>query len=130
MDSRTGTYEFTPEQNEILRNVATWSSRLSWMLVGSAVVVSIGAIATFEASSIGALIASAIFFTVGLSLRGATSSMRAVVDTAGNDMEHLMTALEGLGSAMRVMAILFFVGAILFTVAIIAIGAWMASLPS
>lgn len=128
MDSQAGHYEFTPEQNEVLHGVATWAGRLAWILMGGAAVIAIGAILTFEASAIGALIAAAIYFAVGLSLRGAASSMRAVVETAGNDLAHLMTALGSLGSALRVMSILFLLGAILFTVAIVAIGAWMASL--
>ncbi|MSR20780.1 MAG: hypothetical protein EXR91_07350 [Gemmatimonadetes bacterium] len=128
MDSKPGHYEFTPEQNEVLRGVATWAGRLAWILMGGAAVMAIGAILTFEASAIGALIAAAIYFGVGLSLRGVGSSMRALVETAGNDLAHLMTALESLGSALKVMGILFLFGAILFTVAIVAIGAWMGSL--
>ncbi len=127
MDSDTGHYEFTPAQNEILKKAATWAGVLAWILMASGGLMAIGGILSLDASAIGVLIAAAIYFMIGLNFRGAAVSMKAVVETAGNDIDHLMTALDKLGSAFKVMGILFLLGVILFVVAILGVGAWMAT---
>ena len=126
MDSDTGHYEFTAAQNEILKKAATWAGLLAWILMASGGLMAIGGILSLDASAIGVLIAAAIYFMIGLNFRGAAVSMKAVVETAGNDIDHLMTALDKLGSAFKVMGILFLLGVILF-VALVAYGAMLAS---
>lgn len=130
MDEPGGHYEFSLEQNGILGKAALWTSLFAWIMLGSAVLMALGGLLTGEAVSIGALIAAAIYFTIGLTFRGAAQSMSAVVQTTGNDIEHLMTALDKLGSAFKVMTIVFVVGVLLSLVATIAIWAWMSSLPT
>jgi len=127
MASQPLQYEFTPAQNDILGKAATWIGLFSWIMMGSATLLALGGFLTAEASSIGALIAAAIYFIIGLTFRGAATSMQAVVQTAGNDMDHLMTALDKLGSAFKVMGIVFLVGVILFVAATVSLWAWMSS---
>lgn len=128
MDDHSGHYEFSLEQNHILRKTATWTSIFAWIMMVSSGIMALGGLLTGEASSIGALIAAAIYFTIGLTFRGAATSMSAVVQTAGNDIEHLMSALDKLGSAFKVMAIVFLVGVVLSALVTVAIWAWMSSL--
>ena len=128
MSSEAGRYEFTPAQNEILTRTATWTRLVAWILIASAGLMAVGAILTGEASAIGALIASAIYFIIGLNFRDAATSMRSVTETAGNDIEHLMTGLDKLGSALKVMGILLLVGVVLFVAATVSIWTWMGSI--
>ena len=126
MDSDTGHYEFTAAQNEILKKAATWAGLLAWILMASGGLMAIGGILSLDVERLGALIAAAIYFIIGLNFRGAAVSMKTVVETAGNDIDHLMTALDKLGSAFMVMGILFLLSVILF-VALVAYGAMLAS---
>lgn len=128
MDSRTAQHEFTPEQNTILQKAATWTALFAWIMIGCAILMALGGLLSGEAGSIGALIAAAIYFTIGLTFRGAAQSMQAVVHTSGSDIDHLMTALDKLGSAFKVMGIVFLVGAVASVVATVAIWSWMSSL--
>lgn len=130
MESQARHYEFDAGQNETIRKAATWSGVLAWIMMVSAGLMALGGVLSRDESAIGAVIVAAIYFVIGLYLRGAAVSMQAVVQTAGNDIEHLMIALDKLGSAFKVIGILFLLGAILFVVAIVALGAWMTSLPS
>jgi hypothetical protein len=128
MDQSAGHYEFSAQQNRVLRKAATWTRLFAWIMMISAGLMAIGGILTGEASSIGALIVAAVYFLVGFTFRGAAVSMSAVVQTAGNDIEHLMAALEKLGSAFKVMSILFLIGVILFVAVTVSIWYYMASL--
>ena len=130
MSEAGGHYEFSGEQNAILAKTATWSRLLAWILIGSSVLMAIAAALSGEGGAMGALVAAAIYFVIGLSLKDAALSMTAVVETAGNDIEHLMTALDKLGSAFKTMAIVFLIGVIISVVVTVAVWAWMSSLPS
>ena len=128
MDSQTAQHEFSSEQNEILQKAATWTSLFAWMMMASSGLMAIGGFLSGEATSIGALIAAAIYFTIGFTFRGAAKSMGKVVHTTGNDIDHLMDAVDRLGSAFRVMGIVFLLGAVASVVATVGIWAWMSSL--
>jgi hypothetical protein len=130
MDSQPGRYEFTPSENQTLSKVDRWGGLLAWVLMGSAGLLAIAAILSREAASIGSLIVAAIYFIIGLNLRGAADAMHEVVATTGNDIDHLMTALDKLASALRVMAITLLAGVILFVVSVVMIANWMESLAS
>jgi uncharacterized membrane protein len=130
MEAHTGQYEFTASQNATMGRAARWSSLLSWILMGSAAVLALAAILSGEAASIGSLIVAAVYFVIGLNFRGAARAMGHVVETTGNDIDHLMTALDELGSALKTMSILFLVGVVVFAVAVVVLTRWMASVPS
>jgi uncharacterized membrane protein YczE len=127
MDSQVGHYEFSPAQNEILKRAARWTGLFAWIMMVGSGLMAVGAVFSGEAASVASLIAAAIYFIVGLSFRGAASSFQAVVQTTGNDMDHLMVALDKVASAFKVMSIVFLVGVILLVVATVAVWAWMAS---
>lgn len=130
MESQAAQHEFSAAENEVLKKAAKWTGFFAWiMFIGSAL-MAVGGVFSGEASAIGALIAAAIYFTIGFSFRGAAASMHAVVETSGNDVDHLMTALDKLGSAFKVMSIVFIVGVVISVGATVAIYAWMSSLPT
>jgi len=128
MENAPTQHEFTAQQNQILQKTATWTGLFAWMMMVSSALMAIGGLLSGEASSIGALIAAAIYFTIGFTFRGAATSMGEVVRTTGNDIDHLMDAIDKLGSAFRVMGIVFLVGAIASVIATVGIWAWMSSL--
>ncbi|MDH3422815.1 MAG: hypothetical protein OEN00_07465, partial [Gemmatimonadota bacterium] len=99
MDSQPAQHEFTQAQNEILAKTATWTGLFAWIMMISAGLMALGGILSGEASSIGALIAAAIYFIIGFTFRDAAKSMREVVQTSGNDIDHLMSAVDKMGSA-------------------------------
>ena len=123
MDGDTGHYEFTAAQNEILKKAATWAGLLAWIMMASGGLMALGGSLSGDAIAIAALISAPIYLIIGLNFRGAAASMKAVVETAGNDIDHLMTALDKLGSAFKVMGILFLLGVILFVGAVVTFGA-------
>jgi len=127
MDAPSGRYEFSAAENEVLASVVRWSALLAWFLMIGAGVVAVGAALSGEAASIGSLIVAAIYFLIGLNFRGAARSMASVVETSGNDIEHLMAALGRLASAFRITAITLLVGSVLFVVAVVSIWRWMGS---
>ena len=124
---RGGSYEFDSEQNVVLSKTATWVSLFAWILIASSVLSAIGGVVSADEASIGMLIASGIYFIAGLRLRGSASSMKQVVETEGNDIEHLIDALDKLGSAFKTMGIVFLVGIVVFVSVTVWLWSWMAA---
>lgn len=102
-------YEFKSVENETIAKAAKWISFWSWVAILSGIVMGLGSVFSFN--PVG-LVMAAVYVVVGVYYRGAASSMQSVVQTAGNDIAHLMTALEKLASAFKVMGILFIVGVV------------------
>lgn len=127
MDQNAAQYEFTPAQNEILGRAARWTGLFAWIMIVGSVLMALAAIFSGEGTSIVALIMAAVYFLIGLTFRGAAVSMNQVVRTEGNDMDHLMTAVDKLGSAFKIVGIVFLLGVVLTAVATVAIWAWMSS---
>jgi hypothetical protein len=128
MDSQSAQHEFTDAENQVLRKAATWTGLFAWMMMVSSGLMAVAGLLSGEATSIGALIAAAIYFAVGFTFRGAAKSMGEVVRTTGNDIDHLMDAVDKLGSAFKVMGIVFLVGAVASVIATVGIWSWMSSL--
>ena len=122
MDSSASQYEFTPEQNEVLESAARWVGVFAWIMIASSIIMTIGGVLSADEGSIGALIAAAVYFTVGMSFRGSASSMQEVVKTEGNDIPHLMAALDSLASAFQVMGILILIGVTSVALSLVVLG--------
>ena len=58
----------------------------------------------------GGLALGAVYIVIGAYFRGAGRSLQSVVETEGDDVDHLMSALGNLRSAFRVMVIITAVG--------------------
>lgn len=111
-----GGHEFGPYENDVIGKAGKWIGYWSWIAVLSGVATIITGFLTPE-DIVGALIMGAVYIFVGVYFRGAAGSMKAVVETAGNDVQHLMTAMDKLSSAFRVMVLLVFIGVVLALVA-------------
>jgi hypothetical protein len=106
-------HEFTAEENEILAELALWSGILGTLKLVQAVIGILGK----------NLIGGAIELAVGLSLLGGRKALRAAVDTSGNDVDHLMVAVDKLATVFQLRLILSLLGAIaiVFLVVVFAI---------
>lgn len=105
------THEFGPAENAVIGNAAKWIGYWSWIAIISGVISALGAFVSED--PIGSVIMGAIYVIIGAYFRGAAASMDEVVSTAGNDVAHLMTALDKLSSAFKVMVLLVFIGVVL-----------------
>lgn len=106
-------HEFGPHENEVIRSAAKWIGYWSWIAIISGVLLGVGGLVGED--PIGGLIMGTIYVIVGAYFRGAAGSMKEVVSTAGNDVAHLMTALDKLSAAFKVMVLLVFIGVVLAT---------------
>lgn len=112
-------HEFGPHENQIIGKAGKWIGYWSWIAIVSGALMIIGGILDSE-DLIAGLIMGGVYIGVGAYFRGAASAMSDVVSTAGNDVQHLMTALDRLSSAFKVMVLLVLIGAVLALVAGIA----------
>lgn len=102
-------YEFTPGQNETLGTTARWVGIWAWFAIAAGAFMIVGGLFTLP-QGIANLVLGGVYLFVGISFRGAAGSLRSVVETAGSDVDHLMSALESLRTAFKVMVILTAVG--------------------
>lgn len=115
-----GHYEFNPYENAILAKTAgrarLWgaiSALLGFVQMGA----SCGMVARADLAA--ALPLGLIGVIVGFTFVGVGNSLRSAVDTRGNDLSHLMQALQKLGAAFMIQAVctvLAFVMAVLVLV--------------
>ncbi len=85
-------YEFTAEQNTTVATVARWAKALAILMFVQA------AFALFSGNWLGA----AIDMCLGLPLWGGGTSLTNVVVTQGNDIGHLMQALDKLSTVFAI----------------------------
>jgi hypothetical protein len=109
-------YEFTQEENETLDELAVWSG-------GLAIVKFIqGGLGILGQNPLGAM-AEVI---VGVSLMSARKALRSAVTTEGNDIDHLLQAVDKLSTVFLVrwiIAIIIVVVLALLVVAVVALAA-------
>ena len=111
-----GAHEFGPYENEVIGKAGRWIGYWSWIAIVSGIAMMVGGIFA-EGDLLGGLIMGTVYLFIGIYFRGSASAMKEVVETAGNDVQHLMTALDKLGSAFKVMVLLVFIGVILALIA-------------
>lgn len=104
-------HEFGPHENDVIDRAGTWIGYWSWIAILSGVLLGIGALVSED--PVGSVIMGTIYVIVGAYFRGAAASMKEVVTTAGSDVAHLMTALDKLAAAFKVMVLLVFIGVVL-----------------
>lgn len=115
-----GTYEFNEAENSIIDKAA---GRAKLWGVISTVIGAMEVLAT--CGSIGnpgfavALPLGIVGIVVGITFVGVGNALKNVVNTRGNDVAHMMTAIEKMGSAFLIQAIVTIVGITLFAVAMV-----------
>jgi len=101
-------HEFTREENEILAELATWSGALGTLKMFQTGLGLLG----------GNVLGALVELAVGLSLFGGRKALRSAVDTAGNDIDHLMVAVDKLATVFQLRLILSLLAAILIGAAL------------
>jgi len=96
-------HEFTREENQIVGELATWSGGLGILKLMQTGLGLVG----------GNVIGAAIELTVALALLGGHKALRKAVDTAGNDVDHLMVAVDKLATVFLLRIVLSLVAAVL-----------------
>jgi hypothetical protein len=103
-----GGYEFNDQENAVISQAAFWARLLGIFLIIT------GAVALLNCN----VISFALDLAVGIAFLGGATSLTAVVNTQGNDVQHMMTALTKLGSAFKIRVIVT-----LIAVGLLAVGA-------
>ncbi len=88
-------YEFTVSQNVIIQKTATYAKL--WGIIS----IFVGAIQILVAQ----LPAGIVSIIIGMVFIGVAGSLKAVVVTEGNDIDHMMAALQKLGNAFLIQVI-------------------------
>ena len=114
MEASGAGYEFSPLENETIAKAAKWIGFWSWVAIVGGALIGVASAVSFD---LAGLIMAVVYVIIGLYYRGAATSMKSVVETAGNDIAHLMTALDKLASAFKIMGILFIIGIVLAVIA-------------
>jgi len=111
-----GTYEFSEMENQIIEKTAsrakTWGI-ISIVIGALQALVGLGSFAAPQLA--GTLIQGIVSIIIGVTFLGAGNSLKAVVDTQGNDIPHMMTALQKIGSA-------FFIQIVMTIIAVVLVG--------
>lgn len=94
-----GGYEFDQQQNAAIDQAAFWARLLGIFLIIT------GAVAMLNCN----VVTFALDLAVGIAFLGGATAFKAVVNTQGNDVMHLMTALTKLGNAFKIRVIVTFI---------------------
>lgn len=98
--SLMGEYEFTDAENEVISGAALWAKLLGIFMIIT------GVFALLQCNPV----TFGINLAVGISFLGGATSLKLVVDTQGNDIQHMMIALGKLRSAFRIRVIVVLIG--------------------
>ena len=117
----SGTYEFSEIENAVVSKTARWTKFWGWLwILGGVLMVALG-VSALPAGAVN-MVFGAVYLVIGWYFKGAGESLQAVVETSGDDIGHLMTALEKLGSVFKTTMVFTLVGIVLAVVAGIIIG--------
>ena len=114
MSGSFGNYEFNDMENQIIDKTA--SRAKLWGIISTTigalqVLGSCGAVA--NASMASYLPSGIIAIVIGVTFMGVGSSLKMVVQTQGNDLMHMMQALQKMGSAFMVQIVCAIIGFVL-----------------
>ena len=112
-----GPYEFGERENAVVGETATWVRYWSLIAIVGGVLMLIGGVFTLGSGGFVQLVLGAIYIFVGVTFKGSAAALRSVVETTGDDVGHLMTALDKLGTAFKVMVVAVAIGIALAVVA-------------
>jgi hypothetical protein len=109
MGMQYGNYEFNELENGIIEKTASRAKLWGWIstVLGALQLLggSCGAIANVQMAFYVPY--GIVMLIVGITFIGVGNSLRSVVDTQGNDIAHMMQALQKLGSAFLIQTITY-----------------------
>jgi hypothetical protein len=110
-----GNYEFNQLENSVIDKCAARAKLWGWIsaVLGGCQILG-GGCGSLSSAMLALYVPYGIvFLIVGITFIGVGNSLRYVVTTQGNDVGHMMTALQKLGSAFLIQSITFLVFVIL-----------------
>lgn len=117
MGAQFGSYEFNDFENSIIDKTAGRAKL--WGIISSVIgalqlLASCGMVA--NASLASYLPGGIIALVVGITFIGVGNSLKSVVQTQGNDMMHMMQAMQKLGNAFMIQIIATIIGIVLVAI--------------
>lgn len=109
-------YEFTDVQNATIERAARWIGFWSWIAIVTGFLTGIVPVLTGE-NMVGGIVTAVVYVLIGMYFRDSAASMRSVVETEGDDIPHLMSAVDKLASAFKVMGVLVILAVVVGLVA-------------
>ena len=113
-------YEFTQQENSVIGTTANRAKWWGWISLVLGVILTLVAFASFTQgveAGLDALLQGVPSVIVGAIFIKTARSLQLVVDTEGDDIIHMMTAVKSLGSAflvqLIVVALAFAIGMII-----------------
>lgn len=104
-DKGASGHEFTAEQNKVITDL---SQAMLIVAIGF-FAAAVGSVLSFKANLLGAIVGAVVNGMVGKTLLDSRQSMQAVVNTQGDDIGHLMTAMDKLSSLFKIYGILMLI---------------------
>lgn len=114
-------YEFSPSDESVIGGTARWVGIWAWFAMVGGAITAAGSLLTLP-DGVEGLAFGTVYLIIGIYFRGAGRSLKSVVETEGNDVHHLLSALGSLQSAFKVMVIVAAIGIILGSLAAIVAG--------
>ncbi|MBW3535554.1 MAG: hypothetical protein KY453_10125 [Gemmatimonadetes bacterium] len=111
-------YEFEPAEDAVIERTARWVTWWGWIAVAAGILLIVGGLTTWDEGGLAQAALGGVYILIGVYFRGAGRALARVVDTTGNDIGHLMEALDRLTAAFRVQVILVVVFVVMAVVAI------------
>lgn len=109
-------YEFSLEQNEVIASLATNMNIVGVISILGGILLLGAGVIQLAKGGVAALIQGALALVVGMLTVQAASAFRKIVDTRGDDIGHLMSALGSLRSLYRLQVILLCIALALLAV--------------
>lgn len=120
MTPQYGTYEFNEYENSVIDKAA---GRMKlWGIISTVIgaLQFLGSCGMFvDAKYATNLPTGIVAIVVGITFMGAGNSLKSVVTTQGNDLMHMMQALQKMGSAFLIETICTIVGFILMAIVLV-----------
>lgn len=109
-------YEFDSSEEGVIGDAARWVAIWAWFAMIAGAIVALTGVFTLP-GGLGEVAIGAVYLIIGFFFRGAGSSLKSVVETEGDDIAHLLSALDNVGSAFKIMVIVTAIGLILGIIA-------------
>jgi hypothetical protein len=120
MTPQYGTYEFNEYENSIIDKTA--SRAKLWGIISTTIgaLQIVGSCGMFASPTLATYLpAGIVAIVVGITFIGAGNSLKAVVTTQGNDLMHLMQAMQKMSTAFIIEIICAIVGFVLAVIGIL-----------
>jgi membrane protein YqaA with SNARE-associated domain len=109
-------YEFDAGENHTIRRTARWIQVFAgFSIIGGLLVALAGFVAL--PAGLANIAVGAVYFVIGVWFRNAARDFMNVVETSGSDIDHLLRAVDRLGTAFKALVVLTGLAVLLMVIA-------------